>query len=153
MNSPSDTAKLSKPLDLAPVVAQIAEKMGMDEMLSYGVPREFWDSFKPSQSMQIESYTDSLIGSDPASPCGLVVCVDYLHQVGMLRIANVLDDLKRVTQGIGFFQVTTEHDVEGIRTIHQPLLWWLAEFGKRFKLQTYQRIPGGFYVIVYPRGH
>lgn len=153
MNSPENTVGQSKPLDLAPIVAQIVEKMGMEEMLSYGVPREFWDTFRPSQSMQIESYTDSLIGSDPASPCGLVVCVDYLHQVGMLRIAGVLDDLKRVTKGIGFFQVATEHEVEGIRTIHQPLLWWIGEFVKRFNLQTYQRIPGGFYVIVYPKGH
>jgi hypothetical protein len=153
MTSPGNTAGPSKPLDLAPVVAQIAERMGMEEMLSYGVPREFWETFNPPQSMQIEAYSDSIVGAERASPCALVVCVDYLHQVGMLRIADVLDDLKRVTRGIGFFQVTTEHDVEGIRTIHQPLLWWLAEFGKRFNLQTYQRIPGGFYVIVYPKGH
>lgn len=153
MQSSHDTSERSRPLDLAPIVAQIAGKMGMEEMLSYGVPREFWETFKPPQSMQIESYTDSIVGCDPASPCGLVVCVDYLHSVGMMRIASVLDDLKRVTRGIGFFQVTTEHDIDGLKTIHQPLQWWLAEFIKRFNLQTYQRIPGGFYVIVYPRGH
>lgn len=153
MQSSPNTVEPSKRLDLAPIVAQIAERMGMGEMLSYGVPPDFWATFCPPQSMQIEAYKDSLIGSDPASPCGLVVCVDYLHSVGMLRIGAVLDDLKRVTRGIGFFQVTTDHDIDGLRTIHQPLQWWIAEFVKRFNLQTFQRIPGGFYVIVYPRGH
>ena len=153
MNSLEDTAERSGSLNLAAIVAQIVERMGAPEMLSYGVPREFWDDFKPSQSMEIESYTDSLIGGERASPAAFVVCVDYLHSVGMLRIADVLDDLKRVTRGIGFFQVTTEHAIDGLRTIDQPALWWLTEFTRRFNLQTYQRIPGGFYVIVYPRGH
>jgi hypothetical protein len=54
---------------------------------------------------------------------------------------------------VGFFQVKTEHEVDTLRAIDQPVQWWLAEFLKRFSLQTYQRIPGGFYVIVYPRAH
>ena len=143
----------ARPLEIAPIVAQIADKIQAKEMLFYNGPREFFEDFHPSHSMEIEAYTDSIIGAARALPCELVVCVNYLHQVGMLRIHDVLDELKRVTQGVGFFHIETDHEIEDANSIDQPVEWWIAEFVRRFALQTFQRVPGGFYVIVYPRMH
>jgi hypothetical protein len=147
-----DTQK-QRPLDLAPVVAQIIDKMNLAEMLYYGRGEDFWETFRPSHPLTIEAFSETLVGGERPGPSSFVVSVDYLHSVGMLRISDILDELKRITRGIGFFHVRTHSEVEELRTIDKPISWWLQEFVKRFDLQTFQKVPEGFYVIVFPRTH
>lgn len=132
-----------KPLDLTPVVGQIVDKMKVDEMLCYGPIS--WETFKASRPLDIECFTESVIGCERPQPSQLVVSLDYLHTVSMLRIKDVLDELKRLVEYIGFFHISYE--------AHHSVSWWLKEFDSRFDLQTFQRVPGGFYVIVYPKSH
>ena len=142
---------ISKPLDLSPIVGQIVDKSNAEHMLCYG---EFnWKTFRSNHKLSIESFKDSIIGGEKASPSDLVVSVDYLNTVGALRIHDVLDDLRRVTRRIGFFHVKTDYEIEDLRAVDRPHSWWIAEFMKRFELQTFQRIPYGFYVIVYAKAN
>jgi hypothetical protein len=67
----------------------------------------------------------------------------------------VLDDLQRVTAGIGVFTVHTGPaakvllDGRNAHLTQQPASWWLPKFLERFELSTFNRItPSGFYVIV-----
>lgn len=156
MHSEHATDNELKRLDLAPIVAQIVDRMNPGEMLCYGGPdgvSPFWLNFSSQYTVSIETYTDSIIGAARPQPSTLVVCADYLHSVGMLRIHEVLDELCTLTRGIGFFHVRTQHELEELRTIDKPILWWLTEFTKRFELQTFQRLPDGFYVIVSRKAH
>lgn len=71
----------------------------------------------------------------------------------MLKVQDALDDLKRVTLKAGFFYLNVlefPDDVVTGNTVPRPVNWWLNEFLKRFDVHTFQRLPGGFYVIVYP---
>ena len=69
-------------------------------------------------------------------------------------IDNVLDDLKRVTGGVGVFTVHTGAaikllpDGRNAHLIQQPASWWLPRFLDRFDLVTYNRMPQGFWIAV-----
>ena len=146
-----------KPLDFAPIVAQIVDRLEADEMLLYGPPPDnFFDSFKPHRSLEIEAFQETLIGGERPAPSDLVVSINHLHKSGMLKIEDVLDELRRLVTHTGFFHVRMPQygDPEEIDAfIPKPMEWWIAQFIKRFDLATFQRVPGGFYVIVYPRMH
>jgi len=151
MHSASESVK---PPDLAPVVAQMVDKLGVENLLCWGgAPEEFWMTFTPSHSVRVEAYRQWLIGEEGPTPSEMVICVDHLQSVGMMKIYDTLDDLKRVTLGVGFFHVTTDNDVEFPLKVDKPHIWWLNEFARRFDVQTFQRVPGGFYVIVYAKAH
>ena len=43
----------------------------------------------------------------PPVPCRFVACIDVLEHIEPHLLENVLDDLKRVTEGVGVFTVHT----------------------------------------------
>lgn len=67
---------------------------------------------------------------------------------------NVLDDLKRVTVGLGVFTVHTGQAVKTLpdgrnaHLIQQPPSWWLPKLTQRFELVTFNRMSMGFWVVV-----
>jgi len=66
----------------------------------------------------------------------------------------VLDDLKRVTAGVGVFTVHTGAakkvlpDGRNAYRIQQPAGWWLPKILERFELARFERMPMGFWVGV-----
>ena len=92
--------------------------------------------------------------SSPPQPCAFVACIDVLEHIEPDLIDNVLDDLKRVTAGVGFFTVHTGAalkilpDGRNAHLIQSPAAWWLPRFMERFELARFNRMPGGFCVIV-----
>lgn len=157
MSYPGDTSS-QKRLDLgvlSPLASQIVEKMDAQDVLAYGGwPPSFIKGFRPHRKLTIQSYKPQVEGANSiALPADVVVSVDYLSEVGMLGIHDRLDDLKRTTLKAGFIYVSVPEfpdDIVTNKTINKPINWWISEFSKRFDLQTFQRLPGGFYVIVYP---
>lgn len=140
---------------LASIVGQMVDKLSVSRMLSYGeMSEEFWLGFAPQREVAIQSYRPQIEGPrSMASPSDLVVCVDHLEHTGQLGVADSLDDLKRVTLGCLFAHVKLMEfpgDLQDLRTVDRPATWWLTEFVRRFDLQTFQRLPGGLYVIAYP---
>lgn len=148
----------SKRLDagvFARIAAQMIDRLGADDVMAYGGwPKEFIRDFRPSRNLTIQSFRPQIETSKArALPADVVISIDYLSRVGMLGVTDALDDLKRVTVKAGFFYVTIPEfadDLMTAGTVVKPLNWWLQEFAKRFDLHTFQRVPGGFYVIVYP---
>lgn len=67
---------------------------------------------------------------------------------------NVLDDLRRVTAGVGVFTVHTGAAVKWLpdgrsaHLIQQPPEWWLPKIMARFEPATYARMEKGFWVAV-----
>ena len=77
-----------------------------------------------------------------------------LEHIEPALLDNVLDDLKRVTAGIGFFTVhigpALKHlpDGRNAHLIQRPASWWLPKFLERFELANFNRVEMGFIVIV-----
>jgi hypothetical protein len=143
----------------APIVAQVMEATGIDEILDYGAGKgrlgQTLDKMYENP-LTIHHYDPAIPewSSTPA-PCRLVACIDVLEHIEPELLDNVLDDLKRVTAGIGVFTVHTGPaakvllDGRNAHLTQRPASWWLPKFLERFELSTFNRLtPSGFYVIV-----
>ena len=140
--------------DAALMVADVASKVGVKELLDYGARtdrlavalRELVDA-PPGVSRCAAAAARS---SQPASPSPMVACLDVLEDVEPGRLDAVLDDLRRVTQHFGVFTVRTDAAAGGSAAPAnlQPVDWWLTRFLDRFELLTFNRMPAGFAIVV-----
>ena len=145
-------------VEYAPMVAQVMKAMGLNEILDYGAGKG-----RLGQTLD-DMYENPLIihhydpaipqWSQPPQPCNLVACIDVLEHIEPDLIDNVLDDLKRVTAKVGVFTVHTGAAVKVLadgrnaHLIQQPASWWLPRFMGRFELNTFNRMPQGFWIVV-----
>ena len=145
-------------VEYAPLVAQVMEATGINEILDYGAGKG-----RLGQTLE-DMYENPLVihhydpaipqWADPPQPCRLVACIDVLEHIEPHLLDNVLDDLKRVTAQVGVFTVHTGAAVKVLtdgrnaHLIQKPASWWLPKFMERFELATFNRMPQGFYVIV-----
>ena len=142
----------------APLVAEVLNAVGASELLDYGAG-------KGRLGATLEGIIDrplTIHHYDPAipqwaqrpEPCKFVACIDVLEHIEPDLIDNVLDDLKRVTAGVGVFTVHTGAAVKVLldgrnaHLIQKPPAWWLPKFLERFELATFNRMPMGFWVVV-----
>jgi hypothetical protein len=142
----------------APLVADILQATGATELLDYGAGKgrlglTLREHLK--RPLTIHHYDPAIPDwSAPPAPCGFVACIDVLEHIEPHLIDNVLDDLKRVTAGVGVFTVHTYAAVKFLpdgrnaHLIQQPPSWWLPRFLERFDLATFNRMPQGFWVAV-----
>jgi hypothetical protein len=142
----------------APLVADILQATGASELLDYGAGKgrlglTLREHLK--RPLTIHHYDPAIPEwSAPPAPCGFVACIDVLEHIEPDLIDNVLDDLKRVTAGVGVFTVHTYAAVKFLpdgrnaHLIQQPPGWWLPRFLERFELATFNRMPQGFWVAV-----
>jgi hypothetical protein len=142
----------------APLVAQVMEATGIAELLDYGAGKgRLSDTLHDMyENPIIVHHYDPAIPewSSPPQPCRLVACIDVLEHIEPELLDNVLDDLKRVTAGMGVFTVHTGPagkvllDGRNAHLIQKPASWWIPKFLERFELNTFNRMPMGFYVVV-----
>ena len=142
----------------APLVAEVMEATGIAEILDYGagkgrLGRKLDEMYE--NPLTIHHYDPAIPEwSAPPEPCPLVACIDVLEHIEPDLLDNVLDDLKRVTSNVGVFTVHTGpaakvlQDGRNAHLIQKPPSWWLPKFLERFELNTFKRMPAGFYVIV-----
>lgn len=142
----------------APLVAELLELTGSSELLDYGAGKgRLGETLRQhvKRPLVIHHYDPAIPQwSAPPAPCGFVACIDVLEHIEPSLIDNVLDDLKRVTAGVGVFTVHTGPAVKYLadgrnaHLIQQPPRWWLPKFLERFELVTFNRLPDGFWVGV-----
>ncbi|OGA23481.1 MAG: hypothetical protein A3I02_13215 [Betaproteobacteria bacterium RIFCSPLOWO2_02_FULL_67_26] len=142
----------------APLVAQVLESTRYSEVLDYGAGKgRLGEALRQrvKRPLVIHCYDPAIPQwSAPPAPCGFVACIDVLEHIEPALIDNVLDDLKRVTVGVGVFTVNTGPAVKllpdgrNAHLIQQPAGWWLQKLTARFELVTFSRIPYGFWVGV-----
>lgn len=142
----------------APLVAEVMRAVGTHELLDYGAGKgrlglTLEQMFEPR--LTIHHYDPAIPqwAKSPA-PCKFVACIDVLEHIEPGLIDNVLDDLKRVTAGVGVFTVHTGPaakvllDGRNAHLIQKPPSWWLPKFLQRFELATFNRMPQGFWIVV-----
>jgi hypothetical protein len=142
----------------APMVAEIMEAVGTRELLDYGAGKGRLGTTLNSmfdEKFVIHHYEPAVPEwSKPPAPCNFVACIDVLEHIEPDLIDNVLDDLKRVTAGVGFFSVDTNpaqkilRDGRNAHLIQKPASWWLPKFMERFELARFNRMPSGFCIVV-----
>jgi hypothetical protein len=148
-------------LEYAPLVAQAIEQLGVSEILDYGAGKGRLGGAlrgRIQRPLTIHHYDPAIPewSASPA-PCGFVACIDVLEHIEPGLLDNVLDDLKRVTTGVGVFTVHTGAAVKVLpdgrnaHLIQQPPSWWLPRIMERFDLVTFNRMPQGFWVGVEPK--
>ena len=145
-------------VEYAPLVAQVMDAVGATELLDYGAGKgRLGETLRQhAQAPLVIHHYDPAIPqwSAPAQPCNFVACIDVLEHIEPHLIDNVLDDLLRVTRGIGVFTVHTGpaikllSDGRNAHLIQQPSSWWLPKFLARFELAQFSRMPQGFWVSV-----
>jgi hypothetical protein len=145
-------------VDYAPLIAQIMESAGAQELLDYGAGKgRLGATLKQlvRRPFTIQHY-DPAIPEWSASPkpSSFVACIDVLEHIEPELLDNVLDDLRRVTAGVGVFTVCTQPalkvlpDGRNAHLIQQPAGWWLPRFLDRFELANFTRMPMDFVVVV-----
>ena len=142
----------------APLVAQVIAAVGAEELLDYGAGKgRLGIALKQhmQRPLRIHHYDPAIPEwSTPPQPCGFVACIDVLEHIEPALLDNVLDDLQRVTAGIGVFTVHTKpavkvmSDGRNAHLIQQPPAWWLPRLLDRFELETFNRMPMGFWIVV-----
>ena len=142
----------------APLVAQVIEGTGAQELLDYGAGKGRLGLTLKEQlkrPLSIRHYDPAIPEwAAPAQPCGLVACIDVLEHIEPVLLDNVLDDLQRVTQGVGVFTVSTGAAVKVLpdgrnaHLIQQGASWWLPKFLQRFELVRFDRMQNEFWIIV-----
>lgn len=145
-------------LDAAPLVAEVIRRDRVEEMLDYGAGKgrlgEELEWLVP-WPLRIHRYEPAVPEwSATPEPAGFVACIDVLEHIEPHLLAEVLDDLKRVTAGRGLFTVATGPamkklaDGRNAHLIQQPASWWLPQILSRFELLSFVRAPYGFRVEV-----
>lgn len=142
----------------APLVAELIEVVGANEMLDYGAGKGRLGialKQKLKNPISVRHYEPAIPEwSGRPDPCNFVACIDVLEHIEPVSLENVLDDLRRVTAGAGIFTVHTGAakkvlpDGRNAHLIQQPPAWWMPKFFARFDLVTFNRMPNGFWVAV-----
>jgi hypothetical protein len=147
----------------APMVAKMIDQNNVDTLLDYGAGSRL-TLIKTIAQQRLAQRKFNYTAYEPAvdlyaktpEPAEMVACLDVLEHIEPECLDAVLDDLKRVTQRIGFFTVSTVPamktlpDGRNAHLIQEPAEWWLPKITDRFKLQTFQRNDSGFVVLVSP---
>jgi hypothetical protein len=144
----------------APLVAQVVRANKVRQVLDYGAGK---GRLAGALQGQLKEKV-SVIPYDPAieawsatpQPAEMVACIDVLEHIEPDYLDAVLDDLKRVTQRIAVFTISTGPakrilpDGRNAHLIQEPAAWWLPRLMARFELIAFNRMEYGFWVIVEP---
>lgn len=144
----------------APLVAKVMNTYGVERLLDYGAGKGRLGATLIGEKLVAHPF--KLQQYDPArpewadtpEPSEMVACIDVLEHIEPNLIENVLDDLQRVTQSIGFFTISTEpakkvlSDGRNAHLIIEGPQWWLPKILERWELHTFQKQPDGFLVLV-----
>lgn len=137
----------------APVVEELAQKVGAGTILDYGCGKQTLAAALPHRT--VLGYDPAVAAlSAPASPADVVVCTDVLEHVEPDCVEAVLDDLCRVTDSAALITVATRPAVKTLadgRNAHltvQPLAWWREHFLSRFDIIDVVEIDGHEFALL-----
>ena len=147
----------------APLVSKLINQFNVQELLDYGAGK--LRLLKTIAENKLVDHKFRYIPYEPADdryserprPCEMVACIDVLEHVEPDLIDNVLDELKRLVGEVGFFTVhcgpakKVLPDGRNAHLIQEGMDWWLPKFMARFDIQTVQKTPGGFWLLVTPQ--
>ena len=138
----------------AKTILNVCGTAGSRDVLDYGCGQR---TLERDLGFPIRNYDPCIPGVDaPPAPADVVACTDVLEHIEPECLDEVLDDLKRVTRGIGFFVIAmrpadkTLPDGRNAHLIQQDVAWWMARLEQRFRVTQVKEMSGEFAVVVRP---
>lgn len=146
-------------LHFAPMISDLINKTQAKEMLDYGAGKcRLSTALRLDHKIKLYAYEPAIFEmSKTPEPRELVCCIDVLEHIEPDKLDSVLDDLKRVTIGLGVYTVSTipaQKELADGRNAHliiEPMEWWLPKFLERFKIHSFTDIGNGFVIMVKPK--
>lgn len=95
--------------------------------------------------------------SEPPRPSDLVICTDVLEHIEQNTLNAVLDDLRRVTQKVGYFVIhigpakKTYADGRNAHLIQESPEWWKKKMENFFDVATAQMKGNELHLVVAPK--
>lgn len=150
----------------ADLIAKVVNQSGIRQLLSYGPGMALFLDLQGKIDHAVEMQAYEPASSDPKmaerpQPCSMTVCMEYLEHLPPPDVDGALDDLEELTLEVGLIRVKTRRSLISVgagfgnnsfgsskNTIEEGPYWWLPKILQRFELQTYQKTPDGFYVLV-----
>lgn len=130
-------------------VQNLIDVTGAKNVLDYGSGKGLLG--QALSHLMIQEYDPGIEGKgEPPAPATVVVCIDVLEHIEPECLDDVLDDLKRVTQGACFITVSTRPAVKFLadgRNAHlivEEIDWWLPQLIKRFSPRLIQVLEGEY---------
>jgi 2-polyprenyl-3-methyl-5-hydroxy-6-metoxy-1,4-benzoquinol methylase len=124
----------------APQIRQLAESLQTTDVLDYGCGK---GTLAANLPFPIHQYDPAVAEHDTEPmPADLVVCTDVLEHIEPECLADVLNDLKRVTRHVLFCTVATRPakkklaDGRNAHLIIETIEWWLPRLMERFTLRN-----------------
>ena len=144
---------------MAPIVKQLMEQTAAKSVSDYGAGK-----CTLYRGLQENGITDfAYYPYDPAfpefgdpKPADVVCCIDVLEHIEIEFLPAVLQDLKKITQKVGFFSIhpgpatKALPDGRNAHLIQKPASWWLPKLCEYFEIAHVQRRSDGFWVIAEP---
>ena len=135
----------------AEMVHQVAAGIRAESILDFGCGKQTLADALPH--LEVKGYDPCIPGlDDPPEPADLVVCTDVLEHVEPEYTHNVLDQLMRLTKKVLFVSVATRPAKKTLPdgrnahiNLHDPD-WWIDELRKRFRLDSFNRVPGSEFI-------
>lgn len=123
----------------ADVINSFIKQYGFKSVLDYGAGK--CGLKRKLQNIEYLAYEPSNkeLCSSPA-PCEFVVSIDVLEHIEPDCLDAVLDDLKRVTIGYGFYTIHTKpakkilKDGRNAHLIQQNMAWWTNKLSQRLDI-------------------
>ena len=146
-------------VEYAPLVTQIINSLQVDEMLDYGCGKgRLAQAITPGHNVNIQMYDPAIPQwSEPPKPSNFVTCIDVLEHIEPEYLHTVLNHLKKLVNGFGFFSVHTGpavkvlDDGRNAHLIQEDFRFWLPKIWKRFHVHSFTHVPQGFYCVVQKR--
>jgi hypothetical protein len=144
----------------APIVKQLLDQTGIKSISDYGagkcnLRKALHDLGK--RDFEYFPYDPVFPEYGPPKPAPMACCIDVLEHIEEEFLDSIFQDLKEITQTIGFFSVHTGPaikvlpDGRNAHIIQKPSSWWLPRMCQYFEIGHLQRGQGGFWVIAEPK--
>lgn len=120
---------------LAPLVSQICNKLGVTHLLDFHCGSDpIMIHLNVNQKMKVQCYDPKVDRFKEAALAGELVfyCPDVEPEF------SILDEIEMLTGVVCVFSLQTEDPDK-----------WLLPVIEKYEIQTFQRVDGGFYMILY----
>lgn len=146
-------------LSFAPLVAELVKMFKFRSVSDYGAGKQ--NLLKGLHNAGLTNI--EYLPYDPAFPeygepksADVVCCIDVLEHIEPALLDNVLADLQRIVNKVGFFTIHTGAAVKVLpdgrnaHLIQQPSSWWLKRLTDYFEVRHLQTLPNatGFWLVV-----
>ncbi len=147
-------------LSFAPIVADLIRQLNVRTLADYGAGKKNLLVGLTKAGIELQAYYpyDPVFPAyGPPREADLVCCIDVLEHIEPERLESVLDELARITVGVGFFSIhmgpaaKVLADGRNAHLIQEPSSWWLPRLAKHFEvlhLQSHEMMGRGIWLVV-----